>query len=124
MVIGDDLGNEEWVELYKKLVYWELELEKSKESGMEEVFQMQKTEANAQFGKFIERNYMHWLEHPEDSPTMSHNLFKKHAIPEISKDGDSVFFIVIDNLRFDQWKTIQPIFTKDFWVDEEAIFYS
>jgi len=124
MVIGDDLGNEEWVDLYKKLVYWELELEKSKESGMDEVFQMQKTEANAQFGKFIERNYLHWLAHPEDSPTMSHNLFKKHVLPEITKEGASVFFIVIDNLRFDQWKSIESIFTQDFWVDEEAIFYS
>ena len=124
MMLGDNLDDEEWKGLYKKLVYWELELEKSKEGGMEEVFLMQKNEANAQFGKFIERNYIDWLNHPEDAPTLSHNLFKKHVIPELEKKEEPVFFIVLDNLRYDQWKTIRPILTKDFWVDEEDIFYS
>ncbi|MFB0925581.1 MAG: response regulator, partial [Vicingaceae bacterium] len=72
MMLNDHLDEAEWVELYKKLVYWELELDGSKDSGMDEVFQMQKTEANAQFGKFVERNYVDWLNHPEDAPTMSH----------------------------------------------------
>jgi CheY-like chemotaxis protein len=124
MMLGDNLDEEEWIDLYRKLVYWELELEKSEESGMDDVFQMQKTEANAQFGKFIERYYTDWLEHPEEAPTMSHNLFKKHVIPEIIDGEESVFFIVIDNLRFDQWKMIRPIFTQDFWIDEEDMFYS
>lgn len=124
MMLGDNLDDEEWKDLYKKLVYWELELEKSKEGGMEEVFLMQKTEANAQFGKFVERNYIDWLDHPEDAPTLSHNLFKKHVIPELEKKEESVFFIVLDNLRYDQWQTLRPIITKDFWIDEEDIFYS
>jgi len=124
IMLGDNLDKDEWVDLYKKLVYWELELEKSKESGMEEVFQMQKTEANAQFGKFIERNYIDWLEHPNDAPILSHNMFKKYVLPEISEDGKPVFLILIDNLRYDQWESIRPIFTQDFWVDEESIFYS
>jgi len=124
MMLGDDLDSTEWIDLYKKLVYWELELEKSKESGMDEVFLMQKTEANVQFGKFIERNYTYWLEHPEEAPTMSHNLFKKHVIPEIIEGEKSVFFIVLDNLRYDQWKIIRPLLTDDFWIDDESIFYS
>jgi CheY-like chemotaxis protein len=124
MMLGDNLDADEWTDLYKKLVYWELELEKSKESGMDEVFSMQKTEANAQFGKFIERNYTDWLEHPEDAPTMSHNLFKKHVIPELKEGKETVFFIVLDNLRYDQWKIIRPLLTDDFWIDEESIFYS
>ena len=90
MMLGDNLDNEEWKDLYKKLVYWELELEKSKEGGMEEVFSMQKTEANAQFGKFVERNYIDWLDNPEDAPTLSYNLFKKHVIPELEKKEESV----------------------------------
>ncbi len=124
MMLGDNLDADEWTALYKKLVYWELELEKSKESGMDEVFLMQKTEANVQFGKFIERNYTDWLAHPEDAPTMSHNLFKKHVIPELKEGKETVFFIVLDNLRYDQWKMIRPLLTDDFWIDEESIFYS
>jgi CheY-like chemotaxis protein len=109
MMLNDHLDENEWIELYKKLVYWELELDRSKESGMDEVFQMQKTEANAQFGKFVERNYVDWLNHPEDAPTMSHTLFAKHVIPEIKNDDTPVFFMVIDNLRYDQWKTLRSI---------------
>lgn len=124
MMLNDHLDEDEWIELYKKLVYWELELEKSKESGMEEVFQMQKTEANAQFGKFVERNYSDWLNHPEDGPTMSHNLFNQHVIPELKNSDTPVFFVVIDNLRYDQWKTLRPILTEDYWIDEESAFYS
>lgn len=124
MMLNDHLDEDEWIELYKKLVYWELELEKSKESGMEEVFQMQKTEANAQFGKFVERNYHDWLNDPEDAPTMSHNLFNQHVIPELKNGDTPVFFVVIDNLRYDQWKTLRPILTEDYWIDEESAFYS
>ena len=124
MELSDDLGNRDWIELYKKLTHWEIELSKSKEGGMDDVFQMQKTEANSQFGKFVERNYIYWLEHPEEAPTMSHNLFKKHVIPEINKDEEPVFFVVIDNLRYDQWKTLRPIINQDYWIDEEDAFYS
>ncbi|PCJ25819.1 MAG: two-component system response regulator [Flavobacteriales bacterium] len=124
MMLNDNLDNKDWIALYKKLVYWELELDKSNESGMDEVFQMQKNEANAQFGKFVERNYIDWLNHPEDAPTMSHNLFKKHVIPEIKNGNTPVFFLVIDNLRYDQWKTLRPILTQDYWIDEEDAFYS
>tara|TARA_B100000809_G_scaffold125699_1_gene123962 strand:+ start:2379 stop:3932 length:1554 start_codon:yes stop_codon:yes gene_type:complete len=124
MMLNDHLDEVEWVDLYKKLVYWELELDRSKESGMDEVFQMQKTEANAQFGKFVERNYVDWLNHPEDAPTMSHNLFAKHVIPEIKNDDTPVFFMVIDNLRYDQWKTLRSILVQDYWIEEEDAFYS
>jgi len=124
MMLGDNLDENDWMDLYKKLTYWELELEKSKESGMDEIFQMQKTEANAQFGKFIERNYVEWLQGEEDAPTMSHNLFDKHVVPEIKKGEQPVFFVVIDNLRYDQWKILRPIISKDYWVDEEDTFYS
>jgi CheY-like chemotaxis protein len=124
MELGNDLGNREWIELFKKITHWELELSKSKEDGMDEVFQMQKTEANSQFGKFVERNYTYWLEHPEEAPSMSHNLFKKHVIPELKKDEGPVFFVVIDNLRYDQWKTLRPIINQDYWIDEEDAFYS
>jgi len=124
MMLNDNLDAEEWKDLYKKLIYWELELDKSEESGMDEVFQMQKSEANSQFSKFIEREYTHWLTHPEDAPIMSHNLFKNYVIPEIKKDEGGVFFVVIDNLRYDQWQILRPIINQDFWIDEEDIFYS
>ncbi|MCB9335165.1 MAG: PglZ domain-containing protein [Flavobacteriales bacterium] len=124
MRLNDRLDHKDWANIYKKLVYWELELEKSRESGMEEILQMQKNEADSQFCKYVENNYMDWLSHPEDAPVMSQNLFKHYVIPEVKKNENPVFFIVIDNLRYDQWKTLSSIITNDFWIDEEDVFYS
>ncbi|HRR62687.1 MAG TPA: response regulator, partial [Paludibacteraceae bacterium] len=64
MKINDSLTFEEWIDIYKKLVYWELELSET-DSGMDEMLQMQKTEANTAFAKFIKTNYLKWFENPE-----------------------------------------------------------
>ncbi|MDT8411981.1 MAG: bifunctional response regulator/alkaline phosphatase family protein [Vicingaceae bacterium] len=122
--LNDRLDKDEWTELYQKLVYWELELEKSKDSSMEEIFEMQKSEANKQFGKFVEKNYTDWLTNPEDAPIMSHNLMAKYVLPELKKSKEPLFFIVIDNLRYDQWKILRPILSEDYWIDKEDVFYS
>ena len=124
MMLNERLDFTDWTELYKKLVYWELELDKSKETGMDEILQMQKSEANNQFCKFVEQNYFDWLAHPEDAPIMSQNLFKTYVVPELKKNTSSVFLIVIDNLRLDQWQTIKPFIMEDFWIDTEDVYYS
>ncbi len=91
---------EEWVQLYKKLMYWELQLEEIEDSGMFEILESQKIEANSQFSKYVDKNYADWFE-GHDSPVMSHTLFKEWIQPEI-KDK-STLLVVVDNLRYDQW---------------------
>jgi len=112
----------DWAELYKKLVYWEIELESDKESGMMEVFRMQKSDANLGFSKFIKKNYIQWFSESE-KPLMSPNLFKERIFPMI-ENGEKVFVILIDNLRFDQWKAIQPIINEYFTVEQEELYCS
>lgn len=124
MMLNERLDYSDWAELYKKLIYWELELDQSKETGMDEILQMQKSEANNQFCKFVEQNYFDWLAHPEDAPIMSQNVFKTYVVPELKKNESSVFLIVIDNLRLDQWQTIKPFIMEDFWIDTEDVYYS
>ncbi len=124
MVLNSSPDYNEWMEIYKKLVYWELEMEKSESPEMREILQSQKQEANTEFFKFISRNYASWLNPKATNvPVMSHNLFKNKVLPNIEK-GTPTFFIIIDNLRYDQWKTIQPIFTETFRLLEEDTFYS
>ncbi len=123
MMLNDRLDHDEWADIYKKLVHWELELDKTEELGMEEVLLMQKSEANQQFGRFIEDNYAGWLSGGQDGPVMSHTLFRKEVLPMVKK-GESLYFVIIDNLRFDQWKTLEPIISEYFWVDREDSFYS
>jgi YesN/AraC family two-component response regulator len=123
MALNSNPGYNEWMDIYKRLVFWELEMEKSNSPEMQEVFQTQKQEANTEFFKFISKNYASWLTGKTDSPVMSHNLFK-HKIYHRLKKNIPTFFILIDNLRLDQWKAIQPIFAESFRIQEEETFYS
>ncbi len=113
---------EEWNELYQKLIYWEIQLEDIDDPAMMEILESQKSEANSQFGKFIERNYESWFD-GTDGPTMSHDLFSDKVVPELSKDQPTLF-IVIDNLRYDQWKAFEPIVSNYYKKDKEEPYYS
>lgn len=113
---------EEWAELYKKLVHWELELENINDTGMLEILESQKSEANSQFFKFIKKHYQHWLT-GDDKPTFSHTLFKDYIVPNLSK-SQGVLWVVIDNLRYDQYRVLEPFINNYFKKEEEYSYYS
>ncbi|RLD26473.1 MAG: two-component system response regulator, partial [Bacteroidetes bacterium] len=114
---------EEWAELYQKLVYWELELENIEDTGMFEILESQKTEANTQFCKFIEKNYPDWFKNTDDAPTMSHTLFRDKIMPQL-KDDQSTLLVVVDNLRLDQWRAFAPYLNGIYKSTHEDLFYS
>jgi CheY-like chemotaxis protein len=122
MQLNSRLDKDEWCEIYDQLVYWELRLENIEDSGMQEILAMQKKEANTQFSRFIEDNYLEWLNGVEEAPQLIHTLFKNKINPIL--DEEDVFVLVIDNLRYDQWKILSPIFSKYFSTAEEDIVYS
>jgi len=123
MAFLDDLAYDAWADLYKKLVYWELEMGQSDQSMME-VLESQKVEANLNFCRFIRKNYESWLNDPNSrKPLMSHQLMKKKVFPEVNADRPT-FLIVIDNLRYDQWKAIEPELVDYFSVDKEDTYYA
>ncbi|HEX7457625.1 MAG TPA: response regulator, partial [Ginsengibacter sp.] len=125
MALNDNPDYNGWMDIYKKLVYWELEMKKSDSPEMQEVFQSQKNEANTEFFKFISKNYSNWVTNPAaQAPIMSHTLMKYKVFPHVEKSGTPTIFLLIDNLRFDQWKAIQPIFSETFRIHEEETFYS
>lgn len=124
MALNDNPNHEEWKELYKKLVYWELEMARSDSEQMMEVLQSQKTEANNDFYKFVSKNYAGWIKNKNgDAPLMSHELFKRKVAPHLQQ-GTPTFLVVIDNLRFDQWRSLQPTVNESFRTVEEDMFYS
>jgi CheY-like chemotaxis protein len=124
MALNSNPDHNEWMDIYKKLIYWELQMQKSDSPEMQEVLQSQKSEANTEFFKFISRNYAKWMNpRSTDAPVMSHSLLQFKVLPHVEK-GVPTFFVLIDNLRFDQWKTIQPIFAESFRILEEDSFYS
>lgn len=123
MALSSNPNHEEWKELYKKLVFWELEMARSNSSEMMEVLQTQKAEANTEFFKYVSRNYANWIKGSSDTPLFSHELVKRKVAPYLEK-GKPSFLIVVDNLRFDQWKAFQPIVTDSFRMVDEDLFYS
>ena len=118
MQISDARTIEEWKEAYKKIIYWELELERADEQ-MHEMLKSQKEDANNMFGRFIKNNYMKWMASPrEERPLMSNDLFRECIFPLIDK-GEKVFFIIIDNFRYDQWRVLANEIGNDFTIEEE-----
>ena len=124
MELGNNLNYDEWIALYKKLVRWELELQKSSDEGIKQILADQKQEADALFTRFVERNYIDWIQGKADKPVMSHTLVREKLLPRLTDDNKPLFFIVIDNLRYDQWKAIQPILENYFRVDADDVYYS
>ena len=112
---------EDWMNIYKRIVHWELELS-SADSNMTEMLQMQKEEANIGFAKYIRNNYLGWVAPtPADHPMLSNEIFKKKIFPAID-NGEKVFLIVIDNFRYDQWRMLAPEIGDMFDIDEQLYF--
>lgn len=108
----------DWQNLYRTLTHWEIELSDA-DTGMAELLDMQKIEANAAFCKFVRKNYEDWvLPDSPSHPLMSPDVFKRVVFPELDK-GQKLFFILIDNFRFDQWRTIRPLLNDFFTINED-----
>lgn len=125
MELSNKLDFDQWVEVFRKLTRFELELEKSKDQGIIEVLKMQKEEANQLFSRFIEDNYVDWINgKTEGRPVLSHTLFKDRVFNKLNNGDEPFFVLLIDNLRYDQWKTIQPIIEEFFRVENDEIYCS
>lgn len=122
--ISNEMNNcrsaEDWSALYKKLVFWEVELALL-QHPLQELLTVQKTEANGGFGKFVKRNYENWLLDARSGPLLSHGVFQQRVFPVLDK-GEKLFFILIDNFRFDQWQVIKDLLSDLFTYTEETCF--
>ncbi|RPG69627.1 MAG: PglZ domain-containing protein [Flavobacteriaceae bacterium TMED120] len=113
----------EWADFYEKMVFWEQELEQLEDPSMFEIFEMQMKEANQLFAKFIEHNYEDWLKKTLPAPTLSHNLLDREVFPRL-KSKQPTLLIVIDNLRWDQWKGIAQHIGDYYALTEEKKYFS
>lgn len=121
MLINNAATIDDWYELYRKIVFWELELAAT-ETNMDDLLRMQKSEANNEFAKFIRRNYESWMK-SDEHPMLSHEVMKKKVFPLID-NGGKVFLVVIDNFRLDQWRVVKPILSEYFTIDEDDLYCS
>ncbi len=124
MACSDADTHQEWSDIYKRLTYWEIEIDKTENKSMQEVLDTQKIEANGSFAKFIKNNYLDWINDSRgESPLLSHKVMKEKVFPHI-KPGKPLFFVVIDNLRLDQWEILKPLISNYFNFKEESTYFS
>ena len=113
---------DQWIDLYKKLVHWELALENISDAGMLGILESQKQEANTQFFKFIKKNYEAFFT-THDKPTFSHTLFKNYVVPHLS-ENQGVLWVIVDNLRYDQFRVLEPLINNYYKKEEEHSYFS
>ncbi len=124
MDINSGLDYQGWVDIYRRIIDWELKIDDSKSYEMSEILDMQKREANTEFSKFILDNYKSWVRSDgEEGPTLSNRLMREKVFPAIDDDRPTIM-LLLDNCRYDQWKAIEPLFSELFAVEEEDYFYS
>ncbi|UZD22557.1 T9SS response regulator signal transducer PorX [Algoriphagus halophytocola] len=124
MAFGDAEDHQDWADIYRKLTYWEMQIDDTENKNMLPVLESQKIEANANFARFIKDNYLDWMQEKNtEKPLLSNQVMKKKVFPQL-KEGKPLFFIVIDNLRLDQWEDIEPILTPYFNIKDKASYYS
>ncbi|MDE7402434.1 MAG: PglZ domain-containing protein [Muribaculaceae bacterium] len=116
MLINSAASVEDWMEIYRQLVRWEMTLSET-ESPMEEMLLMQKRDANSNFCKFVKRNYEDWVT-TDNHPLMSHEIFRRKVFPMLDR-GEKVCFFLIDNFRLDQWKVLQSLVSEYFNIQED-----
>lgn len=113
----------EWMEVYKRLVYWELELSGTEDDNIHDIFLSQKKEANQQFCRFYERNYVDWLGGSMEKPLLSPTVLQERMFPLLKEDKPT-FLIVIDNFRYDQWKMVQPLVEQYLRTERDDLYYT
>lgn len=123
MEINSGLTYKDWVNVYRKIVNWELKLDESHTEQMADILAMQKSEANAEFSKYVSKNYLDWINDDKDSPIFSHQLMREKVLPHL-QEKKPVVMVLMDNLRFDQWKVIEKTLKNGFRVQEEDFFFS
>lgn len=125
MRLSGRLGTEEWKEMYQELVRWDLELTGNQDPGMADILRSQWAEANEQFSRFVADRYLDWLAGKgDDAPLMSHQLFKAKVAPLIDEKQPPLFLVLIDNLRLDQWRALEPVISEFFRIEEQGQFYA
>jgi len=122
--LNNNLDSDEWIELYLKLVNWDLELDKHSDIGLQQSLNEQRKEANKEFSKFIERKYKDWLAVSDiyERPVLSTDIVNNYVLPHLKDEKNKVFFFVLDCLRLDQWLLMEKLLIEDFKIEKDYYY--
>ena len=112
---------QDWVNIYVKLLQWDMVSEKLADGGLEETHLAQKKECNAEFSDFVATHYPDWVAGSSDAPPLSVNVLDRHVIPQL-QSGKSVYFIVVDCFRLDHWLAVESLLYPYFSIERQYNF--
>jgi len=118
---------DDWIRIYTRLTEWSLELDERPDLGLRQTLNDQMRECNVEFGKYVERNYRNWIEQQpgtksaQERPVFSVDVVERYLIPEL-EHNTSVFFFVVDCMRFDQWLEFESMLREYFTVQRDMYF--
>lgn len=113
---------QDWIDIFLKLCQWDVELDSVTDNELREIIYNQRRECNVEFGKYIERNYLDWVNADKaDRPTLSPDIIEKYVYPEMQQ-GNKVAFVVIDCMRLDQWLAMEKFFYPYFNIQKDYHF--
>ncbi len=124
MAFLSNLDFHDWIDIYLKLVNWDVELDTHPEINLRQTLNDQKKEGNKEFSKFVEKNYKNWINSlgDMDTPVLSPEILKKYIVPRLDNSNSSVFFFVIDCLRLDQWLIMEKHLADLFRIEKDYYY--
>jgi CheY-like chemotaxis protein len=110
-----------WCRHYQMLTEWDLRLSELPDQGLHQSHEDITKEANLEFGRFIEENYIHWL-HGSSRPILSTDLVERYLLP-IMKNNQKCLLLILDCMRLDQWLLLEP-YLKEWFDIKRDHYYS
>ncbi|MCZ6775058.1 MAG: bifunctional response regulator/alkaline phosphatase family protein [Ignavibacteria bacterium] len=121
VALMNDLDYKQWIDIYTKLVEWDIELDQHPELGLKQTLVDQTRECNLAFGKYVEKNYRNWVEQTANRPALSLEVVDRFLIPHL-QGNKSVILFVIDCLRLDQWLVMESLLHEYYLISKDYYF--
>ena len=111
-----------WIERFDELMRWDVELAAAGEMGLYDSLRGLYADMHREFAQFIKREYPDWLKNLEGNrPPLSVDIVSEFLLPIMQRDRAAVF-VVVDCLRLDQWRVLEPLLSPYFEVETTHYF--
>ncbi|HEX6251087.1 MAG TPA: response regulator [Gemmatimonadaceae bacterium] len=112
-----------WIERYDELTQWDVDLAAAGETGLYDSLRALYPHMHREFAEYMRTAYPEWLADLEGNrPPLSIDVVGEFLLPILRRDGAAVL-IVVDCLRLDQWRVLEPLLATTFDV-ETTHYYS
>jgi hypothetical protein len=111
-----------WVDRFVELTSWDIELAEAGETGLHESLRGLYPAMHHEFADYMREAYPAWLSELEgERPPLSIDIVPEFVLPILERERAAAF-IVVDCLRLDQWRVLEPLLATLFDVETTHYF--